>query len=280
MSSTRRSLKKAVRARLHSGLDWGRAECNLFRHPRGVISYPKSGRTWLRVMLDELNASAVFSHANFRHPTQITAEVRREPRLYRRALVLLRDPRDVIVSAYHTHTKREHIRRDGLSDVIRDPVMGFERILHFNLLWAEWATREPHIGLMTYECLSTSGATAISDVLRFFGVKRSEDEVQRVFERNQLDKMREREAKGEYKDRYGKILMPRDPNDPDSFKVRKGQVGGYQDEMSIEDIRFCNELLHKLDYFSRITHCVRDYEAVFSTEYSKNLSDVPKISPS
>jgi hypothetical protein len=58
--------------------------------------------------------------------------------------------------------------------------------------------------------------------------------------------MRRLEESGE----YGKELRQRIPGDQNSLKVRKGQVGGYKQELSDADVEFMDALIpEKLDPF-------------------------------
>jgi len=75
------------------------------------------------------------------------------------------------------------------------------------------------------------------------------DRVVQVVEENSFAKMREREANGFYKTG---ILRPGNPADPDSFKVRKGKVGGWREEMDDDTQAFSEEILARYDYFDRM----------------------------
>jgi hypothetical protein len=45
-------------------------------------------------------------------------------------------------------------------------------------------------------------------------------------------------------------LRPVNPDDPDSFKVRKGRPGGYRDDLDLADVAFVDKLVdEKLDAF-------------------------------
>jgi hypothetical protein len=43
------------------------------------------------------------------------------------------------------------------------------------------------------------------------------------------------------------ILHPGDVRDPESFKVRRGKVGGYREYLSFEDQKYAADELIKLD---------------------------------
>ena len=54
--------------------------------------------------------------------------------------------------------------------------------------------------------------------------------------------MKKMEQTGNVKQAYTYALSPGDPQNPNSFKVRKGQIGGYKDALSSEDIEFWNHI--------------------------------------
>ena len=43
------------------------------------------------------------------------------------------------------------------------------------------------------------------------------------------------------------FLHPGDVRDPESFKVRRGKVGGYREYLSLEDQKYAADALMKLD---------------------------------
>ena len=48
-------------------------------------------------------------------------------------------------------------------------------------------------------------------------------------------------------------LQPRDPSNPNSFKVRRGKVDGWKDELDPQTQDFANEMLDRFDYFRRMS---------------------------
>ena len=106
-----------------------------------VVSHTKSGRTWLRVMLshvwhrthgvpaDELWAGANFHRIDPAIPILFLTHERNEPRAIRarlpelvqhkRLLLLIRDPRDVVVSWYHHHARRSTARARAACPILR-----------------------------------------------------------------------------------------------------------------------------------------------------------------
>jgi len=65
-----------------------------------------------------------------------------------------------------------------------------------------------------------------------------------ALEFSRFENMQKLEAAGAFD---SKILHPGDVRDPESFKVRRGKVGGYREYLSAEDQAFAASALAKLD---------------------------------
>lgn len=228
------------------------------------LSPPKSGRTWLRVMLSHVwhlargvPADRIVRFANFHRlapeiPTILFTHLHNEPpplrRLIaaatrlpgRRTLVLIRDPRDLAVSHYHhlrrrakpTDLARWGIDRAGLerplSDFLRDPRFGLPaQIARVNDM-LEIARRARSALVVRYEELRRDPGSELARVLRFLGHEPDPDHVARAVAFAALPNLRRLEAEGFFRD---EILRPADPRDPESFKVRRGVSGGWREEV-------------------------------------------------
>lgn len=214
----------------------------MWRRRDAVVSFPKSGRTWLRVMLDDLGCDVAWTHAGASHGEgRQMQKLHTWPALkYRRIVFLHRDPRDTVVSGYH----QSRLRRDGydgtLSDFIRDPRHGLEKILHFNALWLKLAETRGGMMVSSYEALQADTEAELARIAAFLGAEVTAEQIAAVVAASRFEKMQARERAGAYAERYGKALTPADPSRPESFKVRRGKVGGYRDELSAEDIAWCD----------------------------------------
>jgi len=67
---------------------------------------------------------------------------------------------------------------------------------------------------------------------------------QAALEFSRFENMQKLEAAGAFD---SKILLPGDVRDPESFKVRRGKVGGYREYLSLEDQRYAADALTELD---------------------------------
>lgn len=207
-----------------------------------MVSFPKSGRTWLRVMLDQCGCDLVWSHAGSDHAfAKPPAKLNTFRALtYRRLLFLHRDPRDTVVSGYHQARQRRGGYRGTLSEFIRDPRHGLEKVLHFNAMWLKLASRRRGTMVTTYEALKADTEAELARITAFFGCDVPRERIGEVVATSSFDRMQALERTGGYAERYGKVLTPADPSRTESFKVRRGKVGGYRDELSAEDVAWCD----------------------------------------
>ncbi len=257
---------------LRRGLDRrlrGLAEARkLVRADAVVVSFPKSGRTWLRAMLSWYWRSArglatdeflgfdnyhrrdptiprlLFTHDNYL--ADVLGRERLEALYGARPLVLLvRDPRDVVISAwFQTHhradpRKRRILGKDDpalaeLAGFLRHPEWGLVRILAFFERWAERRQRMPRLHLVRYEDLRRDPSTQLAAILRHLG-EESPDPVAiaRAVAETEFARMQARERRGELA--AGRSRRFSSGHDPAALKVRAGQIGGWRQYLQEAD---------------------------------------------
>jgi len=234
-----------------------------------IISYPKCGRTWLRLLLGkylqqqfglredgmilELHAltSSIaglprveFSHDDYPQ-LKPAAEINRDKRRYRgkKVVFLARDPRDVLVSYYFQYTRRGAQERAGeapftgtMSDFLRHPIGGINNIVAFYNVWAAQRATPADFMLLRYEDLHVQPLATLRRLIEFLGFPKADDAVlERVLSYGSFDNMKRIERDNLLKSpRLGAAV----PGDPDSFKVRKGRVAGYGEYLTAEDVAF------------------------------------------
>jgi hypothetical protein len=212
-----------------------------------VVSFPKSGRTWLRVMLDDLGVWLDYDSNQAGHRYKTHAEELAPPDALvgkRRLIFLHRDPRDTVVSGYFQASRRRRDCFQGtISDFIRDPHHGIEKIVRYNSMWLSAIEGREDALEVRYEDLHRDTARELRRIAAFVGRHPSEQRVQRAVREGSFEVMREREASGEYARTYGTRLLPRDASDPESYKVRRGKVGGWSDYLSAEDAAYCASVM-------------------------------------
>lgn len=226
------------------------------RAPIGfLVSYPKSGRTWLRMMLKELNVEFHFTHDGFSssksRPLDETRVGRRRRYQNQPVVFLYRDPRDTAVSDYFWRARSKESYIGTIAAFIRDPLYGIDRIARFNLTWLERGVQLPAFLPITYEEISASPVAGLRHILEFAGVTVSDPKIVRAVENNTFEKMQEREAQGAYVKHTGKFFTTK-LAEPEAYKVRRGKRGAYVDSLSPEDISYCNDILERYRYFEQV----------------------------
>jgi hypothetical protein len=220
-----------------------------------LVSFPKCGRTWLRVMLgralqdhygisDDLGLVELHRLAELRPDVPCVVATHDEALLrraeefagsterYRGAPVILmvREPKDAFVSLFH-HRQGRELHFDGsLDDFVDEPVGAFDSLMAFYDVWADRLNdpRERTL-LVRYEDLHADTRGELRKVLRFIGVPADEAVVDQAVDFGAFDNMRqleEADALGSDKLRPGKR------GDYSTYKTRKGKVGGYRDELT------------------------------------------------
>ena len=235
-----------------------------------IVSYPKSGRTWLRVMLSrlyqriyDLPDDIVIQFDNFHHMD------RRIPRLFfthdahigeyighagskrayhdKKVLLLARDPRDVAVSQFfHLRFRTKDWKREmnfyppddsdlGLFDFVRQGSTGLPRVIGFMNAWKDEIARTRAHEILRYEDLRADPHGGLSRVARFLNIPASPDQIQEAVDYASYENMKRKESDHGFRD-SGTRLAPADQANPDSYKVRRAKVGGYRDYFDDDQI--------------------------------------------
>jgi hypothetical protein len=213
-----------------------------------IISFPKSGRTWLRVMLDDLGVEATYTHdgADAKPPRTRSGKWK-----YRNkhVVLLVRDPRDTVVSHFFHLTRRLNTFEGSIAEFIRSEAYGLTAIVDFQLYWFAGAANIPRLLLCSYEKLRADPADGLTEILRFAGRNLSDYVIRCVTSERTFEKMRALEAAGGFSDQYGGVLSPRDNSDSETFKVRRGKVGGFREYLSADDVAYCDRTLAEKNYW-------------------------------
>jgi len=238
-------------------------------HLLQIVSFPKSGRTWLRVMLDDIGISAIYTHDGSGYEDNASiVDLNPDKTKYAASPVLLvaRDPRDIVVSGYFQVTRRLRLEgANSMSHFIRNERYGIEKVVQFNLQWFAAARQVPRFAILRYEELHKDTARTLSAVAQFAGSKLPAATVKDVVSRRSFAQMQRLEANGGFKMRYGSALLPMDPDDPESYKVRRGKIGGYIDYLSGDDIIYCNRVLDEAAYWPQLQGAIGLYGVLLSS---------------
>lgn len=238
-----------------------------------IISFPKSGRTWLRLMLGQIlqqhfNLGDIellelqdFTRQHSKIPYIIVSpddrpfwktvdELETSKELYKekKVILLVRDPRDVVVSAYFQKNKRFSVQTHGveakeqytgtLSDYLYEPVGSFDTILRFYNIWEENRHVPEGFLCVRYEDMHRHTFKELRRVVNFIGLPEVPDkiitETVEFASFENMRKMEEQDILNSYR------LRPDDKTDKESYKVRKGKIGGFVDYLSPDEIDYVN----------------------------------------
>jgi hypothetical protein len=243
-----RKVKRAVRSW------WNHQQTDAY-----VLSYPGCGRTWLTVLIGK----AIVEHHGLTdaNPARITelaglkrgvprVEVRHDasPQLRRpedierdksrfatkSIVVLVRDPRDAIISYYFEASKRRG-RFDGtVAEFLRHPVGGLDSMLEYYNIWADNRRVPKRFHIVRYEQLHVNPIDELDRVMHTIGQTTTRDVLQRAIDYGRFENMRKIEQKGFDRPELDRHHV----GDKESFKARKGKVGGYREYLAPADIDY------------------------------------------
>ena len=242
---------------------------------RFIISYPKAGRTWLRVMLAVSEAEArsakreivvdewlrddapaldgsrvLFTHALATSSKDSSGAVELFLRYIgeHRRVFLVRDPRDVVVSHFFQLTRRAGRARDiaTAGELARDPARGIDRVLRFMSECDRSLREDPGPALLlSYEDLHRDPGGGLESVLRFFGAPVPKDGLRAAVDFGRFDNLQGLEQTGALGGSRGR-LGARDAADPGSSKIRRGEIGSFRDYLTADDVAFVESRIAEL----------------------------------
>ncbi|NEO57396.1 MAG: sulfotransferase domain-containing protein [Okeania sp. SIO3B5] len=254
-----------------------------------IISFPKCGRTWLRLMIGRaLQQKFQLSHPNINEKTLLLEplaelgpnvpkimvthdddphwkkpeELELSKNKYKnvKIIFLARDPRDVVVSAYFEQKKRVSFWLEGLkkephlqaykerikaydgdlSTFIYEEIGSLDSLIKFYNIWAENRHIPKDFLLIRYEDLHKNPHRELRKSFDFLGIKYQEEVIDEAVEYSSFDNMRKMETEGNAHPK----LKATNPNDTDSYKTRKGKVGGFTEYFTEAEITYINNKIN------------------------------------
>jgi hypothetical protein len=146
---------------------------------------------------------------------------------------------------HRTRETPQSLKQKSAGDLLRDRRYGILSIIKtMNRWFAEFAHRK-NFTLLHYESLRAAPESNFRALLATLGETSPDPEaLKHALEFSDFGNMQRLEAAGVFD---SKILRSRDVRNPESFKVRRGKVGGFRDYLSPEDQDFAAEALKHLD---------------------------------
>jgi len=238
------------------------------------VSFPKSGRTWVHFFYNAYLAGLSgkefsWSGTDFReYPHLFFTHDRWEHRMLpgwwgfirgkhlipqtarrqKKIILMVRDPRDVVVSLHFHLLKRPNAFRwtpQPIGEMLRDSKFGIAMVIELMNGWlAEWQGRED-FKLLRYEDCKADATLEFRGLLEFLGLAPvSDSALTHALEFSRFENMQAMEAAGKFSE---KELSAGNIADKDSFKARRGLVGGFLDYFDAEDLALAAGEMKKLD---------------------------------
>jgi Sulfotransferase domain len=224
-----------------------------------LVSFPKSGRTFVRTMLARLYQRQygiddrellkfatlrragpdvpriLFTHDGdaMRRPAQIKLD--RKAYRNKRVALLARHPGDIVVSRYY-HLKhrsldpaRQRLAQQDLENFVWTEQGGIPSIVRFLNRWADYSRQRGDILIVRYEDFLRDPATTLQALAEYVGLNSDDAAIREAVEFGSFDNLKKLEREGYF--RSGRLGPGRAGNE-ESFKVRSGKSGGFRAQLS------------------------------------------------
>ena len=219
-----------------------------------VVSFPKSGRTFVRAMLARLYQSrfgiderdlldfralvrapaqvprVLFTHAGdaMRPPSEIAVAL--QDYGHARVVLLTRHPGDVAVSRYHhlKHRSRDRARRRLSDQPIETFVWSDQGGVPSIVQFLNHFAALPSVTILRFEDFVSEPEDSLRKLAAAVGVESTDEDFADAAEFGKLANLRQREREGYFRSAR---LRPTKASDQRSGKVRSGRSGGYRAEL-------------------------------------------------
>lgn len=263
----------ALRRRYLAALELAKAQRADFL----IIGHPKSGNTWLKVMISRLYQTRYnLPESKLINTDEFSRRIPEIPRLaatngyysyegevgrllhtdapdnplrHKPVLFLARNPIDIAVSWYHQFTKRQSRAKQELInhwiehpvdrhtvqmwDFVRHSDIGLPSLIDYQNTWARNIAALPRGMMVRYEDLRADPVPNLRAIIRLMGEDFSDEEIRAAVEWGSFENLQQLETRGTFRQGGMKLV---NADDPSTYKVRRGKVGGYREDFDARQV--------------------------------------------
>ena len=231
-----------------------------------LVSFPRSGNTWLSFLVANVIVETIPEYkdreVNYFNLHQIIPAIHATREIqgnfmpspysriikshseynpyYKQIILLIRDPRDVLVSYYKFMRDLLGYRKD-LPAFIRDKKYGIDSWANHTRTWLENMPATARFKVVRFENLKMNTASVISELFLHMGIRVNETVINRAVEKSSFEKMQKLEM-----DSVTDLLGKRQ-----NYRfLRRGKTAGYRDELDENDRRYIEKRVSQyMKYF-------------------------------
>jgi hypothetical protein len=266
-----------------------------------IIGHPKSGNTWLKVMISrlyqlryDLPESTLINTDEFARKIPeiprlaatngcysyegevgklLSAGAADNPLRGKPVLFLARNPIDIAVSWYHQFTKRQsRAKQELINHSIEHPIdrrtvqmwefvrhsdIGLPFLIEYQNNWARNIQQLDRGLLVKYEQLRSEPVPTLLKITQLMGAEFSEEEICQAVEWGSFENLQKLETSGTFSQGGMKLV---NANDPSTFKVRRGKVGGYREDFEPDQVAELEALVRD-NICPELAYCSESAEA-------------------
>ncbi len=224
-----------------------------------LLSLTNCGRTWLRVILgramqlhcgDENIDQNINLHDLFRFSEAVPTLPAIKPMHEKygqfgnrytgqKVILLVRDPRDAVVSRYHQH------KADLAFDSLEHYVKAGPDLAAYIQFYNDWQTHRDSaedLLLVRYEDMQADTYAEVTRIVEFLQLPVLAVHLRQAIAHASFKDLQKMEVIGDRQVRTA-VMSARDPHQPDSFKVRRGAIGGYRSELTSEGVALVDDIV-------------------------------------
>ncbi|NBB78366.1 MAG: hypothetical protein GVY36_02820 [Verrucomicrobia bacterium] len=239
--------------------------CHFSKHRHFFVSYPKSGRTWVRFLvnaykaklfkIDVANVFKVERKLRLKHHVEWTHLSGHQKNAYYAmrpnnisiltktpCVFMLRNFHATLASAWFQVTQRLGVSLDSKNSFLFGTEYGIMHIISFYNSWIEIQNDLTNVTYISYKRLKSDTRNEFVKILEALGLPLDETLINETLEMGSFENMKRLGASEDY---AKTVLAPTDRTNPNSAKVRSGSAESFREVFTDEQINYINKSIER-----------------------------------